>query len=536
MKNKILDLNLIFQNKNNKLFIIKTFRNNINKQILIKGRICRNFRDFGKILFFNINNYFFTLECISKIKNLNQQILKITAGSIIELQGILKIKKKIKKLSNNLKIFFKQIELDIKLYKIISLSKNNINININDDKLINKTFKQRFLIIRNQTFINNLKYRTLFYKFTHDFFIKKNFLFIKTPKLSFKTNEGSKSFIIKHHTGNIALSQSPQIYKELILLNAKINFPGYYQITDCFRNEDLRANRQYEFEQLDIEMISKNFLHIKKIIQKFVKFIIFKIFKKKNILFHEITFQESMNRFRNDKPFLEKALSDIIIQKKEKDTIFFILDKKILFTNDFFNKIKTNFNIKFVNTKNSNNIFKIKFNLLKTFTQKIKFEITKYNNTLKFLWITDFPLFRINNDNQIISTHHPFVLPCNPKKTLDTILKLNINKLTNIDIKNLSKLKGQSFDLIFKGNEILSGSLRINDEILQKNILYLIKKNKLITNNQYNFFFNSFNYAANNIGGCAIGIDRFVSLLLNYNSIKSTLIFPRNKSGKDMII
>jgi aspartyl-tRNA synthetase len=520
--NKIF-INKLLEKKNNKHFILNIFKNNIDKKIIIQGRLKNNFRDFGKIIFFTLKLYFFKIQCISNKAKLNDIIKKTNNNSIIEINGIIKKIKKSNKLSKNIDIFFSQIEININDFKIIQNSTKDPEKFIQNN-LIEKASKNRYLMIKNINMLKIIQNKTKLYLLIHQFFNKLNFLYIDTPTLSFDTPEGAKSFIIKDK--KISLSQSPQLYKELILLNSEINFPGYFQIAKCFRNEDLRSDRQYEFTQLDIEIITNNIKKIKNIIEKFLKFIILKLFNRKDIIFLDLNYDDSIYLFNIDKPNIENASNDFTIVNKINNQIFIKLDKKVFFNHIFFNKIKKEFNI----IKKNNNYI-INYNKINKFKKKYQQIINKYNNFFKFIWIENFPLFE-KKDNKLTYSHHPFVEPINIDKFRNIITKKNNNNL----IEELLKLKGSSFDLVFKGNEILSGSLRISDYKMQEKILTLIKENKKNIEKEYGFFLNAFKYAPNSIGGCAIGLDRLLTNLLNYSSIKSSLLFPRSKSGIDILL
>lgn len=369
---------------------------------------------------------------------------------------------------------------------------------------------------------------------------KKNILEIDTPILSeYLSISGANVFIINiNNKKKFELSQSPQIYKQLLMIG---RIDKYYQISKCFRKENFRKDRQIEFTQLDFEFCFKNIKNIINFSEKIITFIFYNIFKKKIYNFKYIKYKKCIKKYGTDKPNLFfnikinkikinnihylffkinkkyiKIINLINIIKKcnnKNKYIYYIIYKKKNYINNYIN----NDLLLYFNKKKCINIifvfnfkFKIYFKLGQIINEIINIIKIKYNKYYP-IWILDYPLFK-KKKKKIISFNHPFVSPKNSKK-----IKINS--------------KSKSYDLVINGLEIASGSIRINKYKLQKKIFSFLKINKKKIKKYFGFFLNALKYSAPPHGGIAFGLERILSLIFNKDII-NIIPFPKKEYEK----
>ncbi|WGH26032.1 MAG: aspartate--tRNA ligase [Candidatus Shikimatogenerans bostrichidophilus] len=533
-------------------------KKDINKKVILSGWV-HKIRKMKKIYFIDIRDFYGITQLFIKDKKI---IKKISNEYLIRIKGkVIKRKKK-----NN---FIKTGEIEINVKKIFILNKSNIlPFNIEDNPKINKNirFKYRYLDIRRNVIKNNLLNRFKIINKIRNYFIKKKFIELETPFLVKSTPEGARDFIIpsrKYKKLFYSLPQSPQIFKQLFMIG---NIDKYFQIVKCFRDEDLRNDRQSEFTQLDIEMSLIKKKDILLLIEKFIKYIFKKFNNQKIINFKKIIYYKSIKKYKTDKPDLRNKIYNFKIKKYyinkkylKFNIISFIIPNYLNILNNKKKKIK-NLIFKKINKKNNKLFFyKYKNNLKYNIINKKKFYILKkkkffskydlliliinkkkenkikkkinniINNFLLYskyrknifipIWIINNPLFKYNKKKKKYeSFHHPFTEP-----------KLINNKLTYKSLSN-------SYDLIINGIEIGSGSIRINNSNLQKKIFLLLKMKKKSINNKFGFFLKALKYGTPPHGGIGIGIDRLILLILNKKDIKDIIPFPKNNYNKDIML
>ncbi|MDH3005036.1 MAG: aspartate--tRNA ligase [Candidatus Shikimatogenerans sp. JK-2022] len=539
---------------------------NCNKKVILSGWV-NKIRIMKNYYFIDIRDFYGITQLLIKKNKIK---VKIKNEYVIRIKGIVVKRKYINK-----KISTGDIEILVKKIYIINKSDNlpifiDKNYKYNNKKLL---LKYRYLYLRNLEIKNNLIIKSKILNIIRNFFIKNNFLEIETPFLVKSTSEGSRDFIIpyrKKHGLFYSLPQSPQTFKQLLMIGG---IDKYYQIVKCFRDEDLRKDRQPEFLQLDIEMSFVNIKKIIYIIKKFIKYLLYKLYNIKFINIKKFTYKKIIKLYNTDKPDLRYKIFNIFIKKK------YIINKynkkyKIfsLILPNYFNIINVNINdlifllskyfkkkhILIFDFKNKININKINIFKFKKYIYKIiyknlfsKYDIlliliisrkykykniyniikkkinnfllkSKYNKNIYIpLLIYNYPLFKYNlNNKKYESFHHPFTKP-----------KKNIN-----NIKKLYKIKAESYDLIINGLEIGSGSIRIDNYNLQRKIFLLLGLSNKEIDNNFGFFLNSLKYGTPPHGGIGIGIDRLILSLLNKKDIKDVIAFPKNFNSKDLMI
>ncbi|XRX42833.1 MAG: aspartate--tRNA ligase [Buchnera aphidicola (Eriosoma harunire)] len=444
----------------------------------------------------------------------------------------------------------------------------------NNKQLIN--LKYRYLELRNFSLLKNLKIRNDVIRITHNFMQKNKFLYIETPILTKSTPEGARDYLVPsriHPKKFYALPQSPQLFKQLLMISG---IDRYYQITKCFRDEDLRSDRQPEFTQIDIELAFVSISYIQLIIEKLLRKIWLKIKQVHLGKFKKLTFSDSMKLYGTDKPDLRNPIKIIdiknilktmkfknfsfdyndsnarivalcipggssltikdiqfyqLIAKKNNSKLFVIkhfdntdimpdvFSIEHIFTLPIIKKI-----VKKVGAKKLDLIFvtankiHIVNHLCHVIRTKLAQQLTLIDErSYKPVWITDFPMFNKNHEGRLSSTHHPFVQPKN----------ISLKELKENPIKAVSN----AYDIVINGYELGGGSMRINDYITQKTVFQILGLSEQKQKDDFDFFTNALQYGAPVHSGIAIGLDRLIMLLINSHDIKDVIAFPKTTTA-----
>ena len=437
--------------------------------------------------------------------------------------------------------------------------------------------KYRYLDIRRNKIKENLIFRHKVSMEVRNYLSNNGFIDIETPYLIKSTPEGARDFIVpsRMNPGEFyALPQSPQTFKQLLMVGG---IDRYFQIVKCFRDEDLRADRQPEFTQIDCEMSFVNQEDVLNQFENLISHLIKKINNYKLDKFPRMTYDQALREYGTDKPDIrfEMKLGDIT--KNAKGFGFKIFDSSESIIGfpikkaASYSRKEIDYWIKWVKQPQigAEGIVWIKYNDDKTlkssvdkfYSQDILLEwmkIFKANpedlvfilsgerkKTLKQLgelrlniaqkiglrdprvfaplWIVDFPLLEYDEDsNRFHAVHHPFT---SPKEE-------DIKKLKD----NPEEVKANAYDLVINGNEIGGGSIRIHDSKLQKEIFRLLNLSDEEVNEQFGFLIDAFKYGAPPHGGIAFGLDRLVAILAGEEIIKDFIAFPKNNSGRDLMI
>ena len=444
-----------------------------------------------------------------------------------------------------------------------------------DDVSEDVRLKHRFHDLKSKKMQENIIFRSELIKVIRDFLYDKGFIDIETPILTKATPEGARDFLVPSRLNKgdfYALPQSPQLFKQLLMMSG---FERYYQIAKCFRDEDLRADRQPEFTQLDIEQSFESSESLINYVEEMFQ-IIFKKLKNVEVKvpFKKLTYQECMDQYGTDAPdlriFLQLKKVDHIFEKTE----FEIFRKPAIDKNckvsalvvpgkdisrkdiddytDYVSKLGAK-GLAYIKCNNINNIPEglqsplIKFldeNILKNlldflqvkdgdiiffsagesdFVNKIMSELRVIignqknlkNSALEILWVTDFPMFEYDkNAKKWKAIHHPFTKP------------LNFN-----EDSDLASVMSDSYDLVLNGVEIGGGSSRINKYDDQIKVLKVLGLDDAEIQEKFGFFIDALKFGCPPHGGIAFGIDRIAMLLLEMSSIRDVIAFPKTQSG-----
>ena len=412
-------------------------------------------REHGKLIFVDLRDRYGKAQCVIHEKNSEfNKIKKITRESCILIEGEVKIRPKG---SENKEISSGNVEIGIEKVEIFTLCPV-LPFEIGEVENEDLRLKYRFLDLRSKKMQNNIIMRSKILKFVRDYFDKQGFIDIETPILAKSTPEGARDYIVpsRNFPGKFyALPQSPQLFKQMAMV---AGFDKYIQIARCFRDEDLRSDRQPEFTQIDLEMSFIEQDDIINVLEGMLKY----IFKESlnvdvKTPFPRITYDEAMKKYKTDRPDMRKNKAD---------------DKEFA-----------------------------------------------------FCWVVDFPLFEYSKeDKRHKSTHHPFTMPdvdfSEEKK------KLSFNENSN----------SVAYDVILNGSEIGGGSLRIHDTEIQEKVFELLKISKKEAQEKFGFLLDALNFGACPHGGIALGFDRLVQIMLEEESIRECIAFPKNKEAKDVML
>ena len=435
----------------------------------------------------------------------------------------------------------------------------------------------RYLDLRRNPVKENLILRHRITMAVRNFLSKADFIDIETPYLIKSTPEGARDFIVPSRMNDgqfYALPQSPQTFKQLLMIGG---FDKYFQIAKCFRDEDLRADRQPEFTQIDCEM---SFVEQEDILSQFealLKHLIQEIKGVKLTEFPRITYAEAMENYGNDKPDIRFGMTFGNLNEVAKGKGFNVFDSQELIlgiavtgganytrkeidkwidwvkrpqvgskglvwvkcnedgsykssVDKFFNQQDLAEWARTTNAQTGDLMFVMAGEIQNTQTQlsALRMEIAEREGLRKAdkfaaLWVTDFPLLQWDEDtHHFHAMHHPFTAP--KKEHLDLLLK------------EPEKVIADAYDLVLNGNEVGGGSIRIHDTQLQEQMFSLLGFTKDEAKEQFGFLMNAFQFGAPPHGGIAIGLDRLVAILGGSEVIRDFIAFPKNNHGKDIMI
>lgn len=456
---------------------------------------------------------------------------------------------------------FGEYEISAESYSIISKSKPlpfQIDDSIDTDENIRLKF--RYLDLRRDDMKRNILARSNTFKSIRNSMDSLSFLELDTPTLTKSTPEGAKDFLVpsRKQSGSFyALPQSPQMYKQLFMISG---FNKYYQIAKCYRDEDSRKDRQPEFTQLDLEILNGTPDEVRKTTETIVKELLDNVFSiKVDVPFQDMTYKEAIENYGTDKPDLRitETIEDLsnIFKNTEINFIKSSLENSGFVKGFHTSKIMTRSEIdaldELVKDNGSNGLgwFKIENStvsgpLSKITTDKENEEILKLGDgmllfqsgnmeiypvldiirrqiftpveTYRFTWIYDFPYFEVEN-GEIQPSHHPFTSPKDTENFIE-------------DPNNATALH---YDLVLNGSELGSGSQRINSPDIQRKVLEMWGLSDNDIENRFGWFIEALSYGTPQHAGIALGIDRIIAVMLNVDSIRDVIPFPKTQSGLD---
>ncbi len=562
----------------------------IGKLVNLCGWVDRR-RDHGGVIFIDLRDHSGFLQLTINPDDgagLFKQAETLRNETVIMVSGIINERPKD---SINTNLSTGELELKVKDLQILNQIKNNLPfpVSIHDYENTKEELrlKYRYLDLRRGKLLENLKTRHKIIKVAREFLDNFGFTEVETPLLTKSTPEGARDFLVPARLSNgefFALPQSPQLFKQLLMVGG---LDKYYQIAKCFRDEDLRADRQPEFTQLDIEI---SFISEEEIIS-FNESLIKKIWKEVlninfNNAFPRMTWQAAMDNYGTDRPdtryqMLLKDLGGVL------GNIGFNIFTKAIKSGGYIKSITVkggNSSISNVRIKPGGDIFKvaqdagagglafirvkgdeletigaIKNNLseehiadilkiteakdgdlillgagdkqiVNQSLDRVRQYIAKELNLIdkskwNFLWVTDFPMFERNEDeNRYEALHHPFCSPKNIKSKDSENLKKEIESST-----------ANAYDLVLNGLELGGGSLRIHEANLQRQVLKTVGLTDKEIDEKFGFLIEALEMGAPPHGGIAFGLDRITMLIIGADSIRETIAFPKNQQAKCLL-
>jgi len=548
----------------------------VNKKVILSGWV-QKIRNKGFIIWIDLRDRYGITQLVFDEKRSPKKVFDIAKNIlrefVIQISGHV-----IERESKNDNIRTGSIEILVNSIEILNPSKTPPftieDISDGGDEL---RMKYRYLDIRRNKIKENLIFRHKVSMEVRKYLSNNGFIDIETPYLIKSTPEGARDFIVpsRMNPGEFyALPQSPQTFKQLLMVGG---IDRYFQIVKCFRDEDLRADRQPEFTQIDCEMSFVNQEDILNQFENLISHLINKINNYKLDKFTRMTYDQAMREYGTDKPDIRFEMKLADITKNAKGFGFKVFDSSESIIG-FPIKKAANYSRKEIDywinwvkqpQIGAEGIVWIKYNDDKTIKSSVdKFYsqdvLLKWMKTFKAspgdlvfilsgelkkilkqlgelrlniaqkiglrdprvfapLWIVDFPLFKFDEgSSSLLAVHHPFT---SPKEEDIKILK-----------DNPEKVRANAYDLVINGNEIGGGSIRIHDSKLQKEIFKLLNLSDEEVDEQFGFLIDAFKYGAPPHGGIAFGLDRLVAILGGEEIIRDFIAFPKNNSGRDSMI
>ena len=553
---------------------------NVGEEVILSGWVSK-VRDLGHFTFIDLRDrYGITQILVNEEvsgKELFEEARKLKNEWVIKVTG-----KVAERSSKNKNIPTGDIEVEAKNIEILSRSKQ-LPFEIDETGNLNENMRltYRYLDIRRPRMLNNIIKRNDMLFSIRKFMNENGFLDIDTPILAKATPEGARDFVVPSRINKgdfYALPQSPQLFKQILMVSG---VDKYYQLAKCFRDEDLRADRQPEFTQLDLEMSfveQEDILNVTEALAKQVFKDVTGIEITEN--FERMSYDDAMNYYGSDKPDLRFDMKLIDLSKETENCGFGVFENAIKdggnvkaivapnaekfsrkYIKDLEDFVKTYFKAKGLAYIKINEDGEINSPIAKFFTEEKLSEITqklgiknneialiladKYKivhdglgalrlklgeelelidkDSFKFLWVVDFPMFEWSEEeNRYKAQHHPF-----------TSIKQEDRKY--LDSNELDKIKTDSYDMVLNGYEIGGGSIRIHEEELQEKVFEKLGLNKEEQQEKFGFFLEVLKYGVPPHGGLAFGIDRWLMAMLKENSIKEVIPFPKTNKGQDLM-
>ncbi len=547
----------------------------VGKDILLCGWVNKR-RDHGNLIFVDLRDFSGLVQLVfdpNAYKEAHKMAKDVRGEYVLRIEG--RVRERSKEAINP-ELPTGEIEVVVLRIEVLARSKTLPFMLEHRDRVEENTrLKYRYIDLRTEQMQKNMRLRHNVASITRDYFNSNGFIEVETPILAKSTPEGARDFLVPSRVNPgkfYALPQSPQLFKQVLMFSG---FDRCYQIARCFRDEDLRADRQPEFTQIDLEMTFVEADDVMEIIEG----LFFNIFKevlgiKIKLPFERMSWKESMERFGTDKPdlrfglemadishifkesqlkifqnvlknkgcikglvvddssgFSRKELDDIVDIAKKSGAgglVWIKIEKNMEFKSPvtkFLSDGEIKGLTKDLSLKEGNLLLIVADEFVKAckalgtvrshLGQKLK-SIGK--DKYRFVWINDFPLFEWNEEEKRYSSmHHPFTRPDE-----ETIKYLDSDP---------SKVNSLAYDIVLNGEEIGGGSIRISSEELQRKIFKLLEIEEEMINKNFGFFVEALNYGAPPHGGIALGMDRLVMIMGNLSSIREVIAFPKTQSA-----
>ncbi|MDD4563900.1 MAG: aspartate--tRNA ligase [Eubacteriales bacterium] len=552
-------------------------KNNINEAVVLNGWIQKR-RNLGGLIFCDLRDRTGLVQIVFNDtipEELFQKADKLRSEYVVGIKGIVKERQ-----SKNTEMATGEVEVFVNELVIYSEAETPpIYIKDDDDVSENLRLKYRYLDLRKVKMQRNLAFRHQIVKSAREFFDSEGFTEIETPILCKPTPEGARDYLVPSRVNKgqfYALPQSPQLFKQLLMVSGT---DRYYQIAKCFRDEDLRADRQPEFTQIDLEMSFVNVNDVIEVQEKFMKKLFADVMNTEiRLPLPRYSYKEAMTRFGSDKPDTRFGFELISLNDTVRDSEFKIFKDALdsggdvrgikidggaeKFSRKDIDKLQESIKhygakgLIWIKTGDSETTSSInKFftpDKMKEITDvfggkpgdlilivadkaKIVFDSLGFlrrdiagklglldDKTYDLLWVVDFPLFEYDEEiGEFSPVHHPFTSP----------------RLEDVDLleSEPGKVRANAYDIVLNGVELGGGSIRIHDSKLQKKMFEVLGLSDETVQSKFGFLLEAFRYGTPPHGGIAYGLDRLVMLLSGEHSIREVMAFPKNQAAVDMV-
>ena len=550
---------------------------NVGETVVVAGWVQRQ-RDIGQLIFIDLRDRTGIVQLAFDDKT-DRKVFKKAFG--VRSEYVLMAKGKVRARSSvNDELPTGQVEIEVEDLRVLGTAETPPfeiidNCGANEELRL----KYRYLDLRRETLNSNIVKRHKIAKVTRDYFDENGFIEIETPILIKSTPEGARDYLVpsRIHKGSFfALPQSPQMYKQLLMLSG---FDRYMQIARCFRDEDLRADRQPEFTQIDLEMSFVDMEDVLGMIEGYIKRLFKEVLDKDiELPIKRMKYNDAMEQYGSDKPDIRFDMKLIDLSDEVKDCGFGV----------FADTVKTGGRVECITAKNAASVLTRKeIDKLTEFVKGIgakglafirwideeptasfskfmtkeemddiiaksgaekgdvvliiadrkakalstlgslRLEVAKKLDIIPqdkhcFLWIVEFPFFEFDEESQTyVAMHHPFTSPLD-----DSIQYLHTNP---------EKVYAKAYDLVLNGTELSSGSIRITDPDLQAQMFKALGLSDEEAEEKFGFLTNAFKYGAPPHGGMGIGLDRIAMIMLQGDTIRDVIAFPKVANSSELM-
>lgn len=544
----------------------------VNSEVTLCGWVAKR-RNFGALVFIDLRDRYGITQLVFN-EDLAKQISDVRNEYVLQVKGTV-----VERKDKNPKLATGEIEVVVREVKIVNTAITTPMIIADEtDALEDTRLKYRYLDLRRPVLQKNLILRNRITLLVRNYLAKYGFTEVETPILCRSTPEGARDYLVPSRISKgefYALPQSPQLYKQLLMVGG---MDRYFQIARCFRDEDLRADRQPEFSQIDIEMSFVDEEDIWSMTEGLMKEI-FKDIKGIDLPeFKRIPYDTCMERYGSDKPDLRFDMPLYNVSEVFANTEFKVfenclneggiiqamnvkngadkfsrkqLDKLQDYVKVYGAKALANLKLTaegfagsvtkvlsdvekealrtILNIEENDIVFfvadkkKVAQSSLGALRVKLGHDLDLINkDAYEFLWVTDFPMFEYDeNENRYVAAHHPFTSP-----NLEDVDKL---------LSDPAHCYSRAYDLVLNGYELLSGSIRIHDQKLQEKVFEAIGMTLEEAHEKFSWFMDAFQYGTPPHGGVGIGLERLTMILAGTDNIRDVVAFPKTASASDLM-